>query len=73
MIAQAYDPSAGRRYTGVEFAGAYHLDKKWKVTFDAGYRSLADKASDSPIVKVAGDTSQLLGSVGLSYSFGLGL
>jgi outer membrane protein len=73
LIAAAYDPTSGRRYTGVEFAGAYHLDKKWKVTFDAGYRSLADKASDSPIIRIAGDTSQLLGSVGLSYSFGLGL
>ncbi|HTI66924.1 MAG TPA: MipA/OmpV family protein [Caulobacteraceae bacterium] len=73
LIDRAYAPTAGRRYTGVEVAGAYHLDSRWTVKFDAGWRRLADRAADSPIVQVAGDTTQVLGSVGVSYSFGVRL
>jgi outer membrane scaffolding protein for murein synthesis (MipA/OmpV family) len=69
----AYAPSAGRRYAGVELAGAYHLDNRWVVKADVGYKKLTDKAADSPIVKLAGDDDQFSGSVGVSYSFDLRL
>lgn len=73
LVNSAYAPSAGRRYTGVELAGAYHFDEKWILKFDVGYKRLADKAANSPIVSIAGDTDQYSGSVGLSYSFGVRL
>jgi outer membrane scaffolding protein for murein synthesis (MipA/OmpV family) len=73
VINQAYDPSGGRRYWGVELAAAYHLDERWKITADAGYHRLAKQPSDSPIVRLIGDPNQYFGSVGVSYSFDLHL
>lgn len=73
LVNRAYAPTAGRRYTGVEVAGAYHLTPKWIVKADVGYRRMADKAANSPIVAIAGDIGQYSGSIGISYSFGVGL
>jgi outer membrane scaffolding protein for murein synthesis (MipA/OmpV family) len=73
LVNRPYNPSAGRRYTGVELAGAYHLDPRWIVRFDAGWRRLSDKAAHSPIVQAGGDADQVMGSLGVSYSFGLRL
>jgi outer membrane protein len=73
IINVAYDPDAGTRYTGVEVAAAYHVDDRWTVTADFGYRRLAPKAADSPIVRLTGDPNQYLGSLGVSYSFNVGL
>ncbi len=73
FVNRAYAPSSGRRYAGVEFATAYHLDDRWVVKADVGYRKLTDKAANSPIVQLAGDVDQFSGSVGISYSFGLHL
>jgi outer membrane protein len=73
LIAAAYDPTSGRRYTGVEVGAAYHIDRRWMVKADFGYRTLADKAADSPIVRFAGDTDHFQAGIGLSYSFGLRL
>ena len=73
LVARPYEPTAGRRYTGVEVASAYHLTPAWAVKGAVGYRSLADKAAASPVVQVAGKSSQILASVGVSYSFGMRL
>lgn len=73
LVSGPYAPTAGRRYAGVEFAAAYRLTKRWQIKGDIGYRKLAKKAADSPIVRVAGGDTQWLGSLGLSYSFNLGL
>lgn len=73
LVSRPYTPTAGRRYTGLSVAAAYHLDRHWTVKADFGFRTLADKAANSPIVRVAGATDQYLASVGLSYSFNLRL
>lgn len=73
VINQAYNPSSGRRYAGVELAAAYHLSDRWKLTADAGYHRLAGQPSDSPIVRLIGDPNQYFGSVGVSYSFNVHL
>jgi outer membrane scaffolding protein for murein synthesis (MipA/OmpV family) len=38
-----------------------------------GYPRLAETAGDSPIVDIAGSRNQYLGTIGVSYSFNLGL
>lgn len=73
FINRAYAPSSGRRYAGVEFASAYHLNERWTIKGDVGYRKLTDKAKNSPIVILAGDVDQYSGSLGISYAFGLHL
>ena len=73
LITAAYDPTAGRRYTGVEVGAAYRIDDRWMVKGDFGYRTLADKAADSPIVRFSGDTDHFQAGLGLSYRFGIGL
>jgi outer membrane protein len=73
LVSAPYTATAGRRYAGIAVAAAYHFDRNWTVKADLGYRSLADKAAASPIVRVAGSTSQYLASIGLSYSFNLRL
>lgn len=73
LVAQPYEPTAGRRYTGVEVAGAYHLTPAWQIKGAVGYRKLADKAADSPVVQVAGKSTQMQASLGVSYSFGMRL
>jgi outer membrane protein len=73
LVNRAYAPTAGRRYTGIEVATAYHLTPKWVVKADVGYRRMADRAANSPIVAIAGATGQYSGSVGIAYSFGLSL
>lgn len=73
LITQAYEARAGRRYTGVELAGAYHFDARWTVTADFGYHRLSGNAADSPIVRLTGDNDQYTGSLGISYRFNLHL
>jgi MipA family protein len=73
LIGAPYEPGAGRRYTGVFLAGAYHLSDHWRINAAAGYQRLAEKAGDSPIVAISGSRHQYTGSVGLTYSFDLGL
>ena len=73
LVNSAYAPTAGRRYTGVEVATAYHVTPNLAVKADVGYRRMAGKAANSPIIAIAGDIGQYSGSVGVSYSFGLGL
>lgn len=71
-ITRAYMPSGGRRYAGLELAAAYNLDRHWQVKGDLGYKRLAEKAGDSPIVAIAGSRDQYSSSLGVSYSFGVG-
>ncbi len=71
-ITRAYSPEGGRRYAGLELAAAYNVDRHIQIKGDIGYRRLAEKAADSPIVAVAGARDQYLGSIGVSYSFGVG-
>jgi outer membrane protein len=72
LITTAYDPSGGRRYTGVEVATAYHLTQRFIIKADVGYHELADAAALSPIVQVAGEKQQYTASVGFSWSFHVG-
>ena len=72
LITTPYEPGGGRRYTGVEVAAAYHLNSHWRTTADIGYHRLGKLAEDSPVVQVAGSRDQFSGSLGLSYSFGVG-
>ncbi len=71
-IHEAYDPSAGRRYTGVETAVGYHLSRRWRLIADIGYQRLAGSAADSPIVRTTGSADQFMSSLGFTYSFDLG-
>jgi outer membrane scaffolding protein for murein synthesis (MipA/OmpV family) len=73
FIHQTYDPKGGRRYAGVTVGAAYHLSKRILVRAGGGYQRLAEKAGDSPIVAIAGSRNQYFGSVGVSYSFDIGL
>jgi outer membrane protein len=72
LINRTYMPGGGRRYAGLEFAAAYNLDRHWQIKGDIGYRRLAEKAGDSPIIAIAGSRDQYLSSLGISYSFGVG-
>jgi outer membrane protein len=72
LIASAYEPGSGRRYTGVAVSSAYHLSDNLQVKLTAGYNKLASKAENSPIVAIAGSSHQYLASAGVSYSFGIG-
>lgn len=72
LINAAYVPGDGRRYTGAELAGAYHLTRGVTIKGDVGYHRLSGKAADSPIVAVAGSRDQFSGSLGISLSFGVG-
>lgn len=71
-INTAYEPSKGRRYTGVTTAVAYHFNKHWRTSFNVSYQRLADKAAASPVVQEAGMRDQYSAGVGVSYSFGVG-
>ena len=67
-----YEPSGGRRYTGVEAAVGYRLFGGLRLVGDVGYRRLAQDLRFSPIVRVAGSKDQLSGGIGMMYSFGVG-
>lgn len=71
-IHQVYSPAAGQRYTGLETAVAYNVDRRWRIIFDIGYQRLASVGADSPIVRTAGSPDQYSSSLGFSYSFGVG-
>lgn len=73
LINQAYSPNSGKRYYGVELAGAYHIDDRWTVTADVGYHRLVGQAGASPIVRLTGDEDQMTGSLGVSYKFNVHL
>jgi outer membrane protein len=73
LIKQVYDPEGGRRYAGVIVGVGYHVSERILVRGGGGYQRLAEKAGDSPIVAVAGSKNQFFGSVGVSYSFNVGL
>ena len=72
LIKTSYDPSGGRRYTGVEVGTAYHMTKRFVIRADVGFHDLSAKAADSPIVQVAGEREQYTASVGASWSFNVG-
>ena len=67
----AYAPSGGARYFGGRAALAYYLSDHWRVSADAGYARLGDKAADSPIVRAFGSRHQITAGVSLAYTFGL--
>jgi MipA family protein len=73
FINQTYDPQGGRRYAGVTVGAAYHVSKRILIRGGGGYQRLAEKAGDSPIVSIAGSRNQYFGSIGVSYSFDVGL
>lgn len=73
LINRAYTPGKGRRYAGVTVSGAYHYSDRIRIRADAGYQRLANKAGNSPIVAIAGSRDQYMASVGVTYSFNLGL
>jgi MipA family protein len=74
LIGAAYDPGGGgRRYTGAVVSGAYHFSKRVRINGDLGYRRLADRAGNSPIVSISGSRDQYSGSIGATYSFDIGL
>ncbi len=72
FINGAYEPGAGRRYTGLEAAIARHLTRRWTVGADFGWRRLSKLVANSPVVEVAGSDNDFSGGVGVSFSFGLG-
>jgi outer membrane scaffolding protein for murein synthesis (MipA/OmpV family) len=70
-IAAAYAPSGGAAYVGARVGAAYYLSDRWRISADASYRRLGDKAARSPIVRTFGSRKQLTAGIGLAYSFGL--
>ena len=72
LIAARYEPDGGRRYTGVEAALGYRLFGGFRMIGDFGYHRLSSAIAQSPIIQVAGSRDQFTGSVGLTYSFGVG-
>lgn len=70
-ITTPYDPTGGRRYTGLEVAVGRHFGKRWEAIADVGYHRLAKAAAISPIVEVAGSPNDLSAGVSLTYSFSL--
>jgi outer membrane scaffolding protein for murein synthesis (MipA/OmpV family) len=72
-INRTYAPDGGLRYKGVTVAGAYYLNRNWRLRFDAGYKQLTSIPSDSPVVQDVGSRDQWSGSFGISRSFSLGL
>ena len=72
LIDTAYEPGAGRRFTGVEAAVSGRLIGGLRTTFDVGYHKLSSKVAASPIVQAAGKRDQFSGGVTVSYSFGNG-
>ena len=73
LIKTPYDPGAGPRYAGLEVAASYHITNRLRTYYGFGYHRLTKLAEDSPVVKVAGSPNDYLASVGVSYSFGIGL
>jgi outer membrane scaffolding protein for murein synthesis (MipA/OmpV family) len=72
-IKTPYEPGAGSRYGGLEVAASYHITNRFRTYYGFGYHRLSDLAANSPVVRVAGSPNDYLASVGVSYSFGIGL
>lgn len=70
VINTAYDPGAGKRYTGGTISAAYHLDRHWTTLVDLTYDRLAGRAQASPIVQSLGARNQFTGGLGFTYTFG---
>lgn len=70
FIRTAYAPGGGIRYIGAEAAVSLRLTPAWQVIFDAGYHSLDDDLSKSPVVTIAGSDDQANAGVTITYTFG---
>ncbi len=73
LIKTAYEPGAGSRYVGLEAATSYHITNRLRTTYGFGYHRLSHLVADSPVVQVAGSRDDYFATVGVTYSFGVGI
>ena len=64
-----YKAEAGFKDAGLTAVLIHPLNKNWSVTGFAGYSRLMGDAADSPFVKDNGSPDQVMGGLGLSYTF----
>ena len=64
-----YKASAGLKSTTIGFTGSYDLSRQWTLIGRLGLSRLAGDASDSPIVRLRGDTNSTAFGLALGYRF----
>ncbi|WP_338665277.1 MipA/OmpV family protein [Pararoseomonas sp. SCSIO 73927] len=64
-----YRPGGGLRDVGLGLTAGYQFNRRWGLTGRLAYSHLLGDAADSPIVRLEGSRSQLLGGLALSYRF----
>jgi len=64
-----FDAGAGMRDFTFSGGGIYHLTKEWHLAAGLRYQKLLDDANNSPVVNIAGTSSQVIFGVGVAYSW----
>lgn len=64
-----YVASAGLKSTSIGFTGTYDLSRQWALIGRFGVSRLAGDASDSPIVRLRGDTNSTSVGLAIGYRF----
>ena len=64
-----YKASSGLKSTAIGFTGSYDLGRQWTLIGRLGVSRLAGDASDSPIVRLRGDTHSTAFGLALGYRF----
>ncbi|MFV3077060.1 MipA/OmpV family protein [Niveispirillum fermenti] len=64
-----YRAGAGLKNAGLTAIMIHPLGENWSITGFAGYSRLLGDAADSPFVKDNGSRDQVMGALGLSYTF----
>lgn len=65
-----YNADAGLTSFSIQPMVAFHLTQNWHIGAGVRYQKLMGDASDSPIVDGRGSTSQVIGGLGVIYTWG---
>ena len=68
----SYKPGGGLRAAGLEAVATWDIDKNWFVRGDAAWNRMTSIATDSPVMKAAGNRDQFTVGLGVAYRFGTG-
>jgi len=64
-----FEADAGFRDVNAQLAMVFHFSKSWHMGVGLKYFYLVEDAGDSPIVEDRGDANQLVGGIGIAYSW----